>query len=89
MQSPRRQAQNEQTAAGPEIDPRFPGLDLEEKPGQELAIADTPDEFATTVLALLQDPDRRERMGRDAHQYARTRYDWRMIVPLLERVYET
>ena len=63
------------------------GFELE--PGQELAIADTPDEFATTVLALLQDPDRRERMGRDAHQYARSRYDWRMIVPLLERVYET
>ena len=62
---------------------------FELKPGQELAIADTPDEFASTVLALLQDPDRRERMGRDAHQYARTRYDWRMIVPLLERVYET
>ena len=61
---------------------------FEVEPGQELAIADTPDEFATTVLALLQDPDRRERMGRDARQYARSRYDWRMIVPLLERVYE-
>ncbi len=62
---------------------------FELKPGQELAIADTPDEFATTVLALLQEPDRRERMGRDARHYARSRYDWRMIVPLLERVYET
>jgi len=63
------------------------GFDL--TPGQELAIADTPDEFAATVLALLRDAKGRERMGRAAHQYAGSRYDWPMIVPLLERVYET
>jgi len=57
-------------------------------PDQELSIADTPDEFAATVLALLRDPDGRERMGRTARRYASSRYDWRMIVPKLERVYE-
>ncbi|NIV31847.1 MAG: glycosyltransferase, partial [Anaerolineae bacterium] len=57
-------------------------------PGQELAIADPPEEFAAAVLALLQDPDGRERMGLAARSYARSRYDWRMIVPLLEQVYE-
>lgn len=63
------------------------GFDL--VPGQELSIADTPDEFAAAVLALLRDPDGRERMGRTARQYASSRYDWRMIVPRLERVYGT
>jgi sugar transferase (PEP-CTERM/EpsH1 system associated) len=62
------------------------GFELE--PNQELSIADTPDEFAAAVLALLQDPDGRERMGHTAHRYARSLYDWRMIVPLLERAYE-
>jgi len=57
-------------------------------PGRELSIADTPDEFAAAVLALLRDPGARERMGRNARQYANSRYDWRMIVPLLEQVYE-
>jgi sugar transferase (PEP-CTERM/EpsH1 system associated) len=57
-------------------------------PDQELSIADTPDEFAAAVLALLRDPDGRERMGRTARRYANSRYDWRMIVPQLERVYE-
>ncbi len=56
--------------------------------GQELSIADTPEEFAAAVLDLLQAPDGRERMGQAAHLYARSRYDWRLIVPLLERVYE-
>jgi sugar transferase (PEP-CTERM/EpsH1 system associated) len=58
-------------------------------PGQELVVADTPNEFAAAVLALLRDPDRREAMGHTAQQYASTRYDWRMIVPRLEQAYET
>ena len=56
---------------------------------QELVVADTPAEFAAAVLALLRDPARRERLGRAARRFAGSRYDWRMIVPRLERVYET
>jgi glycosyltransferase involved in cell wall biosynthesis len=56
---------------------------------QELVIADTPAEFAAAVLALLRDPGRRERLGRAARRFAGSRYDWRMIVPRLERAYET
>jgi sugar transferase (PEP-CTERM/EpsH1 system associated) len=63
------------------------GFDL--VPDQELLIADTPAAFAAAVLALLHDPGRRERMGRAARRFAGSRYDWRMIVPRLERVYET
>jgi len=61
------------------------GFDL--APDRELAIADTPEEFAAAVLALLRDPGRRLRMGNTARQYASSRYDWRMIVPRLEQVY--
>jgi len=56
-------------------------------PDRELAIADTPAEFASTVLALLGDPDRRERLGRAARRFAGSRYDWSVIVPRLEGVY--
>ena len=62
------------------------GFDL--VPDQELAIADTPAEFASAVLALLGDPDRRERIGRAARRFAGSRYDWSVIVPRLEKVYE-
>jgi glycosyltransferase involved in cell wall biosynthesis len=61
------------------------GFDL--IPDQELAIADTPAEFASAVLALLGDPDRRERLGRAARRFAGSRYDWSVIVPRLEKVY--
>jgi sugar transferase (PEP-CTERM/EpsH1 system associated) len=62
------------------------GFDLE--PNQELVIADTPADFATAVLRLLRDPQRREQLGRAARRFAGSRYDWQMIVPLLEQVYE-
>ena len=63
------------------------GFDL--VPGQELLTADSPAEFAAAVLALLRDPARRERMGRAARRFAGSRYDWRIIVPRLERSYRT
>jgi sugar transferase (PEP-CTERM/EpsH1 system associated) len=62
------------------------GFDL--TPGQELAVADTPAEFASAVLALLGDPDRREQLGRAARRFAGSRYDWSVILPRLEDVYE-
>jgi sugar transferase (PEP-CTERM/EpsH1 system associated) len=63
------------------------GFDL--VPDQELVVADTPADFAAAVLALLRDPQRRERIGRAARRFAGSRYDWRVIVPRLERAYET
>ena len=55
---------------------------------RELVIADAPAEFATAVLALLRDPEHRERLGRAARRFASSSYDWTMIVPQLEQVYD-
>lgn len=55
---------------------------------QELVLANTPAEFATAALALLRDPERRGRLGRTARQFASASYDWTMIVPQLEQVYQ-
>jgi glycosyltransferase involved in cell wall biosynthesis len=62
------------------------GFDLVDD--QEVAIADGPEEFAATVVGLLYDSERRQRLGRAAHHFAGSRYDWRNIVPLLEQVYD-
>jgi glycosyltransferase involved in cell wall biosynthesis len=58
-------------------------------PGRELLMADTPAEFAASVLSLLGDVERRQQLGRAAHQFAAAGYDWPLIVPRLEQVYET
>lgn len=55
--------------------------------GQELLIADTPQDFARCVVGLLGDARRREELGRAGRRFVEERYDWRAIVPRLERVY--
>jgi sugar transferase (PEP-CTERM/EpsH1 system associated) len=56
--------------------------------GQELVVADTPEEFAQAVADLLRDPHRRQQMGSVAREFAGSGYDWPIVVPMLERVYE-
>jgi sugar transferase (PEP-CTERM/EpsH1 system associated) len=58
-------------------------------PGRELVVADTPQDFARCVVELLGDALRREELGRAGRRFVEERYDWRAIVPRLERVYES
>ena len=60
---------------------------IEFVPGREALIADTPEEFARTVIALFRDPDRRRELGRAARLLVESKYDWRAIVPRFEQVY--
>jgi glycosyltransferase involved in cell wall biosynthesis len=57
--------------------------------GRELVLADTPTEFARAVIALLHSPARRTELGQNARAFVERRYDWRVIVPCVERVYAT
>ena len=61
------------------------GFDL--MPGRDLLVADTPAEFAASVVGLLGEPHRRERLGSSAFRFAATLYDWSAIVPKLEAMY--
>ncbi len=56
--------------------------------GRELLLADTPADFAAAVVALLRAPERRAELGRVARTFVEQRYDWRVIVPRVEAVYE-
>lgn len=55
--------------------------------GRELVLADTAADFAESVISLLQSPKRRTALGRTARAFVEERYDWRAIVPLVEKVY--
>ncbi len=54
---------------------------------QQLMIADSPSEFASTVLTLLNQPNRRQEIGASAQQFAQ-RYDWRQIIPKMAALYQ-
>jgi len=55
--------------------------------GCELLLADTPEDFAAAVAALLRSPGRRAELGRAARTFVEQRYDWRVIVPMVEAAY--
>lgn len=61
------------------------GLRFEQR--RDLLIADSPADFATAVVALLRDPERRERLGARA-RLAASRYDWAGIGASLRDIFE-
>ena len=61
--------------------------------GRELLIADTPDEFARSVLNYLEDQRgagcRSESMGKAARHFVAGAFTWDRILPRLDEVYDT
>ncbi len=53
------------------------GLDV--RPNEHLVVADTPVQFAEQVVRLLNDPERRDDLGRAARQLVEQRYSWLTI----------
>lgn len=50
--------------------------------GEHLLIADSPEDFAESILRLMMDPGLRQRLSEAASQLVRERYDWAVISPL-------
>ncbi len=57
-------------------------------PGREMMLADTPEAFAAAVVALLHQPEQARRMTDCAFDFVLGQYDWSVIVPKLEKIYE-
>ncbi len=55
---------------------------------RDALIADTPDEFARAVVALLRDAARCRALGQSARALVEAQYDWRKIVPKFDAVYQ-
>jgi sugar transferase (PEP-CTERM/EpsH1 system associated) len=55
--------------------------------GREMLLAQSADEFAGAVVALLGDPSRRRVLGGAARAFVEAGYDWRELVPRLEAAY--
>jgi sugar transferase (PEP-CTERM/EpsH1 system associated) len=61
------------------------GFEVESE--RELLLADTPDEFATAVLRLLDDVELAARLGTSGREFVRRSYSWDAILPRLDAVY--
>ncbi|GAB4416175.1 MAG: glycosyltransferase [Anaerolineae bacterium] len=55
--------------------------------GQELILADEPEQFAQEVLTLLANPAHRAKLGTAGRIFAQANYGWDTLIPQLEKVY--
>jgi glycosyltransferase involved in cell wall biosynthesis len=53
------------------------------QPGEELIIADTPQEMARQIIQLFQQPAIAQALGQSAHRFVNNKYTWDIV---LERV---
>ena len=56
--------------------------------GQDLIIAEAPQEFADQVLRLLKNPARLRQLGANARQVVERHYDWRVIYSKMDALYD-
>ncbi|HZR00473.1 MAG TPA: glycosyltransferase [Chloroflexota bacterium] len=72
----------------PVVSTRLGAEGIEAEPDRHLVLADEPEAMAQAIVALLADRDRRHQLAAAARQLVVERYDWRVIAPTLDRVYE-
>jgi glycosyltransferase involved in cell wall biosynthesis len=56
--------------------------------GRQVLLGDTAETFAARILDLLDDPRKRAELGRQGTAFAQN-YDWRVIVPRFQPIYES
>jgi len=56
------------------------------QPGRDLLTADTPEEFSTAILNLLQDKALRYRIGLAGRQFVKDHYHWGLVANRLENI---
>jgi glycosyltransferase involved in cell wall biosynthesis len=61
---------------------------LELVPGQDVWVADTPADFASAVLALLNDTATRDKLGETGRAYVENNHDWGFVAAQLEGIYD-
>jgi len=61
------------------------GIDV--RNGENILIADTPEEMAAAVIRLLRDPGLGERLRRNGRTWVERHYNWRTVYPAWDRVY--
>lgn len=56
------------------------------RPGEEILIGNTPEDYAAHILRLLDDPGERGRLASNGYRFVRERFDWDSAADALERI---
>jgi glycosyltransferase involved in cell wall biosynthesis len=60
---------------------------IEAEPGRDVLVADTAEAFAAALVRVLRDPGLAAEIGARGRRLAEARYDWRVALAGLDRVY--
>ena len=60
---------------------------LSARAGEDLIVGRTPGELVTAIVALLEDPDRRRRVGQAGRSYVERRHSWHGVASRLSDIY--
>jgi len=55
-------------------------------PGKDILLADTPDDFAQSVICLLRDANLRRRLGTGARSLVQEKYSWKRVAESFGRI---
>jgi glycosyltransferase involved in cell wall biosynthesis len=72
----------------PVVSTRIGAEGLALRPGEDFALADTPEEMADALVVCLQHPEWARKQAEHGRQTVAGRYDWSMLAERLERVWE-
>jgi glycosyltransferase involved in cell wall biosynthesis len=62
------------------------GIDAQH--GQDVLVADHPEDFARSVIDLLQNPELQLRLSANGRRLVEKKYDWQVVLGELDRVYQ-
>lgn len=61
---------------------------LQAKPGEDVLVADTAEEFSRELLRLIEDPSLQQQVGQAGLDYVRKHHDWTVLAGKLIHIYE-
>lgn len=61
---------------------------IDARPGQDVLIADSPEDFASSVVSLLRDKELQERISANGRRLVEEKYDWQVVLGGLDSLYQ-
>lgn len=60
---------------------------IDATPGEDVLVADTPEDYAAAVVNLLKDSGMQQKLAENGRRLAESRYDWRVVLQKMDQVY--
>jgi glycosyltransferase involved in cell wall biosynthesis len=61
---------------------------IQAEPGRDVLVADSPSDFAQSVLNLLQDKTLQDKLSTNGRRLVESKYDWQVVLSELDKTYE-